>query len=146
MRTGIQNEFWYWDCVYRTSMVCQSWDHCGFLFDLRELSRWIDCFTSHVGEHRTVRGLSKFREFPEFLKYPQCSSPRKRKRLCAEPAGVWNRLQGGRNRAPTTTKVAAGLVCSTPLQAPRIGLYTGSLVSLKDALIGWSASDYDAPI
>ena len=56
--------------------------------------------------------------------------------LCAEPAGVWNRLQGGRNRAPTTTKVAAGLVCSTPLQAPRIGLYTASLVSLKDALIG----------
>ena len=25
-------------------------------------------------------------------------------------------------------------------------LYTASLVSLKDALIGWSASDYDAPI
>ena len=41
----------------------------------------LDCFTSHVGEHRTVRGLCKFREFPEFLKYPQCSSPRKRKRL-----------------------------------------------------------------
>ena len=38
------------------------------------------------------------------------------------------------------------LVCSTPLLAPRIGLYTASLVSLKDALIGWSASDYDAPI
>ena len=41
----------------------------------------VDCFTSHVGEHRTVRGLCKFREFPEFVKYPQCSSPRKRKRL-----------------------------------------------------------------
>ena len=38
------------------------------------------------------------------------------------------------------------LVCSTPLLALRIGLYTASLVSLKDALIGWSASDYDAPI
>ena len=38
------------------------------------------------------------------------------------------------------------LVCSTPLLAPRIGLYTASLVSLKNALIGWSASDYDAPI
>ena len=38
------------------------------------------------------------------------------------------------------------LVCSTPLLAPRIGLYTASVVSLKDALIGWSASDYDAPI
>ena len=37
------------------------------------------------------------------------------------------------------------VVCSTPLLAPRIGLYTASLVSLKDALIGWSASDYDAP-
>ena len=38
------------------------------------------------------------------------------------------------------------VVCSTPLLAPRIGLYTASLVSLKDALIGWSASDYDSPI
>ena len=38
------------------------------------------------------------------------------------------------------------LVCSTPLLAPRIGLYTASVVSLKDALIGWSASDFDAPI
>ena len=38
------------------------------------------------------------------------------------------------------------IVCSTPLLAPRIGLYTASLVSLKEALIGWSASDYDAPI
>ena len=28
------------------------------------------------------------------------------------------------------------LVCSTPLLAPRIGLYTASLVSLKDPLIG----------
>ena len=36
--------------------------------------------------------------------------------------------------------------CSTPLLAPRIGLYTASFVSLKDALIGWSASDYDAPV
>ena len=26
--------------------------------------RSVDCFTSHVGEHRTVRGLCKFREFP----------------------------------------------------------------------------------
>ena len=41
----------------------------------------LDCFTSHVGEHRTVCGLCKFREFPVFLKYPQYSSPRKRKRL-----------------------------------------------------------------
>ena len=38
------------------------------------------------------------------------------------------------------------VVCSTPLLAPRIGLYKASLVSLKDALIGWSASDYDTPI
>ena len=38
------------------------------------------------------------------------------------------------------------IVCSTPLLAPRIGLYTASLVSLKDTLIGWSAADYDAPI
>ena len=41
---------------------------------------------------------------------------------------------------------SAAIVSSTPLLAPRIGLYTASLVSLKDALIGWSASDYDAPI
>ena len=27
-----------------------------------EVYRLIDCFTSHVGEHRTVRGLCKFRE------------------------------------------------------------------------------------
>ena len=45
-----------------------------------------------------------------------------------------------------TGGVLACIVCSTPLLAPRIGLYTASLVSLKDALIGWSASDYDAPI
>ena len=37
------------------------------------------------------------------------------------------------------------LVCSTPLLAPRIGLYTASLVSLTDVLIGWRASDCDAP-
>ena len=37
------------------------------------------------------------------------------------------------------------LVCSTPLLAPRIGLYTTSLVSLTDVLIGWRASDCDAP-
>ena len=29
--------------------------------------------------------------------------------------------------------------------APRIGLYTASLVSLTDVLIGWCASDCDAP-
>ena len=40
----------------------------------------------------------------------------------------------------------SNIVCSTPLLAPRKGLYTASLVSLKDAVIGWSASDYDAPI
>ena len=40
----------------------------------------------------------------------------------------------------------SSIVCSTPLLAPRIGLYTASLVSLEDALIGWSASDCDAPI
>ena len=37
------------------------------------------------------------------------------------------------------------LVCSTPLLAPRIGLYTASLVSLTDVLIDWRASDCDAP-
>ena len=37
------------------------------------------------------------------------------------------------------------LVCSTPLLAPRIGLYTASLVSLTGVLIGWHASDCDAP-
>ena len=42
--------------------------------------------------------------------------------------------------------IRLGLVCSTPLLAPRIGLYTASVVLLKDALIGWRASDYDAPI
>ena len=37
------------------------------------------------------------------------------------------------------------VVCSTPLLAPHIGLYTTSLVSLTDVLIGWRASDCDAP-
>ena len=40
---------------------------------------------------------------------------------------------------------AAYLVCSTPLLALRIGLYTASLVSLTDVLIGWHTSDCDAP-
>ena len=65
--------------------------------------------------------------------------------LCAEPAGVWNRLQGGRNRAPTTTSLFHTPTGSAHRSVPQ-GLYTASLVSLKDALIGWSASDYDAPI
>ena len=30
----------------------------------------IDCFTSHVGEHRTVRGLWKIQEIPCFFKIP----------------------------------------------------------------------------
>ena len=38
------------------------------------------------------------------------------------------------------------IVCSTPLLTMRIGLYTASVVSLKDALICWRASDCDAPI
>ena len=38
------------------------------------------------------------------------------------------------------------LVCSTPQLTPRIGLYTASVVSLKDALIGCRASNCDAPI
>ena len=37
------------------------------------------------------------------------------------------------------------LVCSSSQLAPRIGLYTASLVSLTDVLIGWCASDCDAP-
>ena len=50
---------------------------------------------------------------------------------------------------PTTTTrlpIRAWLVCSTSLLAPRIGLYTAYVISLKDTLIGWSASDYDASI
>ena len=34
----------------------------------------------------------------------------------------------------------------TPAGSAHLGLYTASVVSLKDALIGWSASDYDASI
>ena len=37
------------------------------------------------------------------------------------------------------------VVCSSSQLAPRIGLYTASLVSLTDVLIGWCASDCDAP-
>ena len=36
--------------------------------------------------------------------------------------------------------------CSTSQPVPRIGLYTASVVSLKDALTGWRACDCDAPI
>ena len=36
------------------------------------------------------------------------------------------------------------IVCSSSLLAQRIGLYTASLVSLTDVLIGWRASDCDA--
>ena len=39
----------------------------------------------------------------------------------------------------------AEVVCSSSQLAPRIGLYTASLVSLTDVLIGWCASDCDAP-
>ena len=49
---------------------------CGF----KTLQDHIDCFTSHSGEHRAVRSLWKGRELP-FSKYPQCSSPWKRKCL-----------------------------------------------------------------
>ena len=38
-----------------------------------------------------------------------------------------------------------GVVCSSSQLAPPIGLYTASLVSLTDILIGWRASDCDAP-
>ena len=62
------------------------WSHpyssqCGQPAPLVLTGYMVDYFTSHVGEHRTARGLCKFRDFPEFLKYPQCSSPRKRIRL-----------------------------------------------------------------
>ena len=50
--------------------------------------------------------------------------------------GTWNSLVWNSLR----------LVCSTPQLAPRIGLYTASVVSLKDALIDWRSSDCDAPI
>ena len=42
--------------------------------------------------------------------------------------------------------VISVLVCSTAQLAPRIGLSMASVVSLKDVLIGWHASDCDAPI
>ena len=38
------------------------------------------------------------------------------------------------------------LVCSTHLLAPCTGLYTASLVSLTDVLIGWRAPNYEVPI
>ena len=41
--------------------------------------------------------------------------------------------------------IAHSIVCSSSQLAPRIGLYTASLVSLTDVLIGWCASDCDTP-
>ena len=41
-------------------------------------------------------------------------------------------------------KIIVALVCSSSQLALRIGLYTASLVSLTDVLIGWRASDCDA--
>ena len=37
------------------------------------------------------------------------------------------------------------IVCSTTKLAPHIGLYTASVVSLTEVLIGWRASDCDTP-
>ena len=48
--------------------------------------------------------------------------------------------------APSCLQHASALVCSTHLLALRIGLYTASLVSLTDVLIGWRVPDCDAPI
>ena len=50
------------------------------------------------------------------------------------------------NSVPGKYRTGLHLVCSTHLLTPRIGLYTASVVSLKDALIGWRASDCDTPI
>ena len=63
-------------------------------------------------------------------------------RIVTHTMDVNNRRGGSNYRYQACTFI----VCSTPLLAPRIGLYTASVVSLKDALIGWSASDYDASI
>ena len=42
--------------------------HCPFV---REIHRWpVDCFTSHVGEHRTACGLWKKQGIPCFFKIP----------------------------------------------------------------------------
>ena len=99
--------------------------------DLARLADPIDCFTSHVGEHRTVRGLCKFPEeetpfvyitlathvtlatagyTPCLFGYVTIGLARHNRThfsqserllvkpqrpctdLCAEPAGVWNRL------------------------------------------------------
>ena len=49
-------------CVHVLVMWCYFYMYLFRVF--------VDCFTSHVGEHRTVRGLCKFREFPVFLKIP----------------------------------------------------------------------------
>ena len=57
---------------------------------------YLDCFTSHVGEHRTVRGLCKKQGIPCFSKYPQCGSPRKGK--CLLFTSRWRRSSRWRRR------------------------------------------------
>ena len=56
-------------------------------------------------------------------------------------------LQSALRIAVQQTTEQRDLVCisSTPPLAPRIGLYTTSLVSLTDILIGWRASNCDTP-
>ena len=56
----------------------------------------IDCLTSHVSEYRTVRGLWKNREFPAFLKYPQCSSPRRENAFSLRHVGDAHHVGDGR--------------------------------------------------
>ena len=56
------------------------------------------------------------------------------------------RCAGRRGRATAgTTRAVPDVVCSSSQLAPPIGLYAASLVSLTDVLIGWRASDCDAP-
>ena len=52
-----------------------------------ENSPGLDCFTFHVGEHRTIRGLWEKQGIPCISKYPQCNSPRKRNAFCLRHVG-----------------------------------------------------------
>ena len=49
-------------------------------------------------------------------------------------------------KCPPILSVCSLSLFHTPAGSAHIGLYTASVVSLKEALIGWSASDYDASI
>ena len=127
-----------WQCMYVTISGKMCTNKCNFAFQVELLNPWMQrpqtlfqgsgarlvCSTSLMASLiRSVGGLSK----------------------CFYQ-GLWvaNLTADVIGRSINRPGVAYSLF--HPLLTPRIGLYTVSVVSLKDALIGWRASNCDTPI